>query len=77
MLANLYLLDDLSIVNFDTLIDDLDSAYGKTIAKLASQVRFLSIVLQNGKSVDKYLADLRHSSIDFGFSDTLDNRHKD
>ena len=74
MLADLHLPDDLSTVNFDTLITDLDSAYGKKVSKLASRVRFQSIVQHEGQSVDEYLADLRHSSIDFGFGDQLDNR---
>ena len=77
MLADLHLPDDLSNVNFDTLITDLDSAYGKKVSKLASRVRFQSIVQHEGQSVDEYLADLRHSSIDYGFGDHLDNRLKD
>ena len=77
MLADIHLPDDLSTVNFDTRITDLDSAYGKKVSKLASPIRFQSIVQQEGQSVDEYLADLRHSSIDCGFGDKLDNRIKD
>ena len=77
MLADLHLLDDLSTVNFDTLITDLDSAYGKKVSKLAFRVRFQSIVQHEGQSVDEYFADLRHSSINCGFGDQLDNRLKD
>ena len=77
MLADLHLPDDLSTVTFDTLITDLDSAYGKKVSKLASRVRFQSIVQHEGQSVNEYLADLRHSSIDCGFGNQLDNRLKD
>ena len=49
----------------------------KTVSKLASRVRFQYIVQHEGQSVDEYLADLRHSSIDCGFDDQLDNRIKD
>ena len=48
MLADLHLPDDLSPVNYDTLIADLDSAYGKKVSKLASRVRFQSIVQHEG-----------------------------
>ena len=44
MLADLHLSDDLPTVNFDILITDLDSVYGKKVSKLASLVRFQSIV---------------------------------
>ena len=50
MLADLSLPDDHSTVNFDTLIADLDSAYGKKVSKLASRVRFQSIVQHEGVS---------------------------
>ena len=40
MLADLHLPDDLSTVNFDTLIADLESAFGKKVSELASRVRF-------------------------------------
>ena len=77
MLADLHLSDDLSTVHFNTIITDLDSAYGKKVSKLASRVRFQSIGQHESQSVDEYLADLRHSSIDCGFGDQLDNRLKD
>ena len=77
MLADLHLPDELSTVAFDTLITDLDSSYGKKVSKLASRVRFQSISQHEGQSVDEYLAELRHSSIDCGFGDQLDNRLKD
>ena len=76
-LADLHLPDDLSTVNFNTLITDLDSAYGKKVSKLTTRVRFQSIVQHEGQSVDEFLADLRHSSIDCGYGDKLDNRFKD
>ena len=77
MLADLYLPDDLSTVNFDTLITDLDTEYGKKVSKLASRERFQSIVQHEDQSVDEYLADIRRSSIDCGFGDQLDNRLTD
>ena len=43
----------------------------------ASRVRFQSFVQHEGQSVDEYLADLRHSSIDCGFGDQLGNRLTD
>ena len=44
MLADLHLPENLSTVNFNTLITDLDNAYNKKVSKLASRVRFQSIV---------------------------------
>ena len=44
MLADLNLPNELSTVNFDDLITDHYSAYGKKFSKLASRVRFQSIV---------------------------------
>ena len=76
MLADLHLSEDLSTVHFNTIITDLDSAYGKKVSKLASRVRFQSIVQHESQSVDEYLADIRHSSIDCCFGDQLDNRLK-
>ena len=77
MLADLHLPDELSTVAFDTLITDLDSSYGKKVSKLASRVRFQSISQHEGQTVDEYLAELRHASIDCGFGDQLDHRLKD
>ena len=77
MLADLHLPNELSTVSFDDLITNLDSAYVKKVSKLASRVRFQAIVQHEGQSVDEYLAELRHSSIDCGFGDQLDNRLKD
>ena len=77
MLTDLHLPNNLFIVGFDDLITNLDSAYGKKVSKLVSRVRFQTIVQHEGKSVDKYLAELRHSSIDCGFGNQLNNRFKD
>ena len=77
MLADLHLPDELSTVNFDTLITNLDAAYGKKVSKLASRVRFQSISQHEGQSVDDFLAELRHASIDCGFGDQLEHRLKD
>ena len=77
MIADLHLPDDLSTVNFDTFITDLDSASGKKVSKLTSGIRFPSFVQHESQSVDEHLAELRHLSIDCGFSDQLNNRLKD
>ena len=44
---------------------------------MALRLRFQSIVQQKGQLVDKCLANLRHSFIDCGFGDQLDNCLKD
>ena len=76
MLTDLHLPDKCYTVNFDTIITDLYSAYGKNNSKLASRIRFQLIVQHEGKSVDEYYAYLSHSLIDCGFSDKLDNCFK-
>ena len=77
MLADLHLPNKLSTVSFDDPITNLDSAYCKKVSKLASRVRFQSIVQHEGQSVDEYLAEHRHYFIDCGFGDQLNNRLKD
>ena len=77
MLADLYLPNELYTVSFKDLITNLDSAYGNKVSKLASRVRFQSIVKHEEQSVDEFRAELRHLSIDCGFGDKLDNRLKD
>ena len=77
MLADFHLPDDHSTVYFDTFITELDNAFGKKVWKLASRIRFQSIDQHEGQSVDEYLADLCHSSIDCGSGDQLDHRFKD
>ena len=73
MLADVHHSDELLAVMFDKLIIDLESAFGKNELKLAFWVRFQFIVQHESQSVDAYLADLRHSSIDCGFGDQLHN----
>lgn len=77
MLADLHLLDKLSEVNFDTCNVYLNSVYGNQDSKLASRVRLQFIVQHESQLVDDYLADLRHSSINCGFGDQLENRLED
>ena len=77
MLADVHLPDDLFTINFDTLITDLDSAYGKKVSKLESRVRSQSIVQHIGQSEDEFFANLRHSSINYGFGNLLDIRFTD
>ena len=69
MLADHHLPNELFTVSFEDLITNLDSAYGKKVSKLASRVRFQSIVQHEGQSVDEYLAELCHYLIDYGFGD--------
>ena len=76
MLANSYLPDEISTVYFDTIIAELEIAYCNKVSKLTSRVQFQFIIQHEGQSVDKYLADLRHFSINFGVGDQLDNRLK-
>ena len=76
MLADLHLLDDLSTVNFDNYFIDLGSAYGQKVSKLASRVGFYYIVQHEGQSVDEYLANLTHLSIDCGLCDQQENSFK-
>ena len=77
MLADLQLPNKLSTVSFEDLITNLESAYYKKVLKLASRVRCQSIFQHKRQSVNDYLAELRHSLIDCGFGDKLDNRLKD
>ena len=76
MLADLHFLNELSTVSFDNLIINLDSVYGKNVSKLASRVRFRSIVQHSGQSVDELLAKLRNLFIDCRLRDQFDNRPK-
>ena len=77
MIADLHLPDELSTVNFDTLITDFDSSYGKKSVKTGKSSTILVYRPARGKSVHEYFADLRHSSIDCGVGDKLDNLFKD
>ena len=77
VLADLNLPYELSPVNFDDLSNYVDSSYGKKVSKLNSRVHFQLIFKLEGQSVDEYLAELPHDSIDCGFGDQLDNRLKD
>ena len=60
ILADLHLPNDLSTVNFDILITEQDSAYGRKVSKLASRISFQSAVQHKGQTVYEYFADLRH-----------------
>ena len=69
MLADLHLPNKLCTVSFNNLISNLDSYYIIKVLKLASRVRCQAIVQHKGQSVDEFLAELRHSSIDCGLKD--------
>ena len=77
MLAGLHLPDALFTVDFDGLMADLDSAYGKKVSKLASKVRFHACSQHEGQSVNEYLAELRHAAIDCAFGTHLESRLKE
>ena len=76
MLTDLHLSNKLPTVSFDDLITNLDSPVGMKVSKLESRVRFQFIAQHEWQLVDYFLAELRHSSIDCGFGDQLDNRLK-
>ena len=47
------------------------------ISKMASRVRFGTISQHEGESIDEFIAEIRHASMDCGFGDQLENRLKD
>ena len=44
---------------------------------MASRVRFGTVSQHESQSIDEFIAELRHASMDCGFRDQLDNRLKD
>ena len=64
-------------IAYDALIEDLDKAYGKKVSKMVSRVRFRTIFQHEGQSIDEFIAELRHASMDCGFGNKLENRLKD
>ena len=77
MLADLHFQTKLIDVTYDTLIEDLDKAYGRKVSKMAYRVRFGTISQHEGQSIDEFIAELRHASMDCGFGDQIDSRLKD
>ena len=77
MLADLHFSTKLSDVTYDALVEDLDKAYCKKVSKMASRVRFTTLLQHGGESIDEFIAELRHAFMDCGFGDQLDNRLKD
>ena len=69
MLTDLHFLTKLIDVTFETLIEDLDKTYGKRVSKMASRVRFGTISQLEGQSIDEFIADLRHASMDCVFGE--------
>ena len=53
ILVDFHLPNELSTVSVEDLITNLDSAYDKKVSKLASRVRFHSIVQHDGQSVNE------------------------
>lgn len=77
MLADLHAPNELSTITYDTLIGDLDKSYGKKVSKMASRLRFGALHQHEGQSVDDFIAELRHASLDCAFGGENDNRLKD
>lgn len=77
MLADLHFPNELKTIGYDVLIADLDKAYGRNVSKLASRIRFQTLSQHEGQTIDEFIAELRHGSMDCGFGDTLENRLKD
>ena len=44
---------------------------------MASRVRFGTVLQHEGESIDEFIAELRHASMDCGFGDQLESRLKD
>ena len=77
MLTDLHFPTKLIDVTYYTLIEDLDKAYGKNVSKMASRLRFGTVSQHEGQSIDEFIAELRHATMDSGFGDQLENRLKD
>ena len=77
MLTDLHFPTKVMDVRYDTLIEDLDKAYGNKVSKMASRLRFGTVSQYEGQSIDEFIAELRHSALDSGFGDQLENRLKD
>ena len=75
MLSDLHFPTKLIDVTYDALVEDLDKAYGRKLSKMASRVRFGTVSQHGGQSIDEFIAELRHASVDCG--DQLDNRLND
>ena len=77
MLTDLHFSNKLIDVTYDALIEDLDKAQGRKVSKMASRVRFGTVSQHEGQSIDEFIAELRHASMDCGFGDQFDNRLED
>ena len=77
MQADLHFPTKLRNVTYDALIEDLDKAYGKKVSKMASRVRFGTVLQHEGESIDEFIAELRHESMNSGFGDQLASRLTD
>ena len=77
MLADLHFPTKLIDVTYNALIEDLDKAYGRKVSKMGSRVPLGTVSQHEGQSIDEFIAELRHASMDCGFGDQLDNRQTD
>ena len=64
-------------VTYDALIENLDKTYGRKFSKMACRVRFGTVSQHESQSSDEFIGELRHTSMDCGFGEQLDNRRKD
>ena len=69
MLADLHFRTKFIDVTYDALIEDLDKAYGREVSKMAFRVRFGTVSQHEGQNINKFIAELRHASMDYGFGD--------
>ena len=73
MLTDVHFPNKLIDVTYDALTEDLDKAYGIKVSLMASRVRFGTVSQHEGQSIDEFIAELRHASMNCGFGDQLDN----
>ena len=76
ILADLHFATKVIDVTYDALVEDLDKGYGRKVSKMASRVRFGMVSQHESQNIDKFIAELRHASMDCGFGGQLDNRFK-
>ena len=77
MLADLHFDTKLIDATYDSLVEDIDKASGRKVLQMASRVRFGTVSQNEGQSIDEFIAELRHASMDCGYGDQLDNCFND
>ena len=64
ILTDLHFTTKLIDVTYDTLIENLDKAYGKKVSKMDSRLCFGMVSQHEGQSIDEFIAKLRHAAMD-------------